>query len=82
MNQQPDVHKMYLYAKDPYEAKYQFQWKKDEDVGAKHFDDLMILKLLSNTQMIWMIFIKILKNISKIKNVKHKYFLMIWLLIC
>ena len=82
MNQQPDVHKIYLYAKDPYEAKYQFQWKKDEDVGAKHFDDLMILKLLSNTQMIWMIFIKILKNISKIKNVKHKYFLMIWLLIC
>ena len=82
MNQQPDVHKMYLYAKDPYEAKYQFQWKKDEDVGAKHLDDLMILKLLLNTQMIWMIFIKILKNISKIKNVKYKSFLMIWLLIC
>ena len=24
INKQPDLHKTYLYAKDPYEAKYQF----------------------------------------------------------
>ena len=30
----------------------------------------MILKLLLNTQMIWMIFIKILKNTIQIKNKK------------
>ena len=24
INQQPDIDKIYLYAKDPYEAKYQF----------------------------------------------------------
>ena len=29
---------------------------------------LMILKLLSNTQMIWLIFIKILKNAIQIKK--------------
>ena len=28
----------------------------------------MILKLLSNTQMIWMIFIKILKNTTQTRN--------------
>ena len=31
---------------------------------------LTILKLLSNTQMIWMIFIKIMKNIILLKNKK------------
>ena len=38
-NQQPDIDKIYLYAKDPYEAKYQFLIKKREDVGTKHFND-------------------------------------------
>ena len=32
---------------------------------------LMILKLLLNTQMIWMMFIKTLKNTTQIKNVKY-----------
>ena len=39
IKQQPDIHKIYLYAKDPYEAKYQFLIKKPEDVGTKHFND-------------------------------------------
>ena len=30
---------IYLYDKDPYEAKYQFLIKKREDVGRKHFND-------------------------------------------
>ena len=38
-NHQPDIDKIYLYAKDPYEAKYQFLIKKREDVGTKHFND-------------------------------------------
>ena len=45
------------------------------------FTGLKHLKLLLNTQMIWMIFIKILKNIVLIRNVKYYSFLMIWLLI-
>ena len=28
INQQPDIDKIYLYTKDPYEAKYQFLIKK------------------------------------------------------
>ena len=39
INQQPNIDKIYLYAKDPYEAKYQFLIKKREDVGTKHFND-------------------------------------------
>ena len=39
INHQPDIDKMYLYAKDLNEAKYQFLIKKHEDVGIKHFDD-------------------------------------------
>ena len=31
----------------------------------------MILKLLLNTEMIWMIFIKILKHTIQIKNAKY-----------
>ena len=68
INQQPDIDKTYLYAKDPYKAKYQFLIKKHEDVGT---NNLMILKLLLNTQMIWMIFLKTLKNTTQAKNVKY-----------
>ena len=42
----------------------------------------MILKLLLNTQMIWMISIKILNNAMQIRNEKYKLLLMIWLLLC
>ena len=41
----------------------------------------MSLKLLLNTRMIWIIFIKTLKNTTQIKNVKYYSFLVIWLLI-
>ena len=36
---QPDIDKMYFYAKDPYEAKYQYLINKREDVGINHFKD-------------------------------------------
>ena len=39
INNQPDIHKIYLYAKDPYEDKYQILIKKRESVGLKHFID-------------------------------------------
>ena len=38
-NHKSDIDKIYLYAKDPYEAKYQFLIKKREDAGTKHFND-------------------------------------------
>ena len=39
INNQPDIDKIYLYAKDPYETKYQFLINKRERTGLKHFND-------------------------------------------
>ena len=39
INNEPDIDKIYLCAKDPYEAKYQYLLKKREKVGLKHYDD-------------------------------------------
>ena len=39
LNNQPDIDNIYLYAKDPYEAKYQYLINKREKVGLDHFDD-------------------------------------------
>ena len=36
---QPDIHKIYLYAKDPYEAKYQYLIKIREKVCIGHHKD-------------------------------------------
>ena len=33
------IDQIYLYAKDPYEAKYQFLIKNQENTGLKHYDD-------------------------------------------
>ena len=34
-----DIDKIYLYAEDPYEAKYQYLINKREGVGTDHFHD-------------------------------------------
>ena len=39
INNQPDIDKIYLYAKNPYEKKYQYLINKREKVGLNHFDD-------------------------------------------
>ena len=39
INKQPDIEKIYLYAKDPQEEKYQFLINKRESIGLKHFID-------------------------------------------
>ena len=39
INHEPDIDKIYLYAKDPYEAKYRFLIDKRESTGLKHFND-------------------------------------------
>ena len=45
---QPDIHKIYLDAKDPYEAKYQYLINKREKVGLYHFNDPRALMENSN----------------------------------
>ena len=40
MENQPDIDKIHLYAKDPYESKYQYSINKREGVGINYFKDL------------------------------------------
>ena len=67
-NNQSDINEIYLYPKDPYEAKYQFLIKKIESAGLMY---LKIWSLLLNTQMICKMFTQTLKNIKQLKNVKY-----------
>ena len=39
IHNQQDIDKIYLYAKDPYEDKYQYLINKRESVGLKYFND-------------------------------------------
>ena len=39
INNQPDIDKIYLYAKDPYEKKYQYLINKREEVGLDYFNN-------------------------------------------
>ena len=48
IDQQPDIDKIYLYAKDPYETNYQFLIKKRESTGLKHFNDFKAIIEYSN----------------------------------
>ena len=57
---QPDIDKIYLYAKDPYKSKYQYLINRREKVGLDHFNDP---KAFTDFQMICKMFIKILKII-------------------
>ena len=45
---QPDIDKIYLYAKDPYECKYQYLINKREGVGKNHFKDHKVFIEYSN----------------------------------
>ena len=40
INNQLDIDKIHLYAKDPFEAKYQYLIYKLDKVDLKHYDDL------------------------------------------
>ena len=45
---QPDIYKIYLYAKYPYEAKYQLLINKRESTGLKYFNDSKTIIEYSN----------------------------------
>ena len=45
---QPDIDKIYLYAKDSHEAKYQYLVNKREGVGIDHFKNLKAFIEYSN----------------------------------
>ena len=68
INNQPDTDKIYLYAKDPYEAKYQHLINRREKVGAGHFNYLKAFIEYSHDMQ------DVYKNIEECnpqKNVKY-----------
>ena len=57
INEQNGIDKIYLYARDMIEPKYEYLIKKREDVGIKHLNNP---NALSNVQIQWMMFMRIL----------------------
>ena len=51
ISNRPDIDKMYLYAKDPYQAKYQHLIRKHNKVGLKLYDDPKVFIKYSNSKM-------------------------------
>ena len=49
INEQDDIYKIYLYAKDLIEPKYEFLIKKRENAGIKHLNDPNTFTECSNT---------------------------------
>ena len=67
INNQPDIDKIYLYAKDPYEAKYQYLINIREKAGLNHYDDPKAFMDYSNNMQ------NVYKNIEKCNpGKKHK----------
>ena len=68
IHNQPDIDRVYLYAKDLYEAKYQFLLDKRESTGLKHFNGpKAFIEYSNDIKDVY----KILKNTIRIKNVQY-----------
>ena len=70
INQQPNIDKIYLYAKDPYEEKYQFLINNRESTDLKHFNDSKAFIEYSNFY--------IYKNIEKSNPNKKRKILIVF----
>ena len=72
INQEPDIYKIYLCAKGPYEAKYQFLINKRESTGLKYLNDSKAFIEYSNDMD------DIYKDIEEYNlNKKHKILLVL-----
>ena len=72
MNNQPDIDKIYLYARDPYEAKYQYLINKRGKVGLNHYDDPKALFEYSNDMKV------VYKNINEYNTDKERKLLIVF----
>ena len=72
INNQPDIDKIYLYAKDPYETKYQYLINKREKVGLDHFDDPKAFMEYSNDIQ------DVYKNIEDYNSIKKRKVLIVF----
>ena len=68
----PDIDKIYLYAKDTYESKYQYSINKRESVGINHFKDLKAFIEYSNDMS------SVYKNINHYNTDKGNKILMVF----
>ena len=68
INEQRDIDKIYLYAKDLDESKYEYLIKNRENAGIKQ---LKIQKHLLTVQIQWIMFMKILTSITQIGKEKY-----------
>ena len=71
-NNQPDIDKIYLYAKDPCEAKYQYLINKREKVGLDHYDDRKAFIEYSNDMQ------DVYKNIDEYNTDKERNILIVF----
>ena len=72
INNQPDIDKIYLYAKDPYEGKYQYFINKSEKVGLNHFNDPKAFMEFSNDMQ------DVYKNIEDYNPIKKRKILIVF----
>ena len=72
INNQPDIDKIYLYAKDPYETKYQYLINKREKEGLDHFDDPKAFMEYSNDMQ------DVYKNIEDYNPIKKRKVLIVF----
>ena len=72
INNQPVIDKIYLYAKDPYETKYQYLISKREKVGLNHYDDLKAFIEYSNDMQ------DVYKNIDEYNTDKEHKILIVF----
>ena len=72
INNLPDIDKIYLYAKDRYEKKYQYLINKSEKVGLNHFNDPKAFKEYSNDMQ------DVYKNIEDYNPIKKRKVLIVF----
>ena len=72
INKQPDIDKIYLYAKDPYEAKCQYLINKRESTELKHFNDPKAFIEYSNDMQ------DVYKNIDEYNTDKERKILIVF----
>ena len=72
INIQPSADKIYSYAKDPYETKYQYLINKREKVGLDHFNDPKAFMEYSNDMQ------DVYKNIEDYNPIKNRKVLIVF----
>ena len=72
INNRPDIDKIYLYAKDSYETKYQYLINKREKEGLDHFDDPKAFMEYSNDMQ------DVYKNIEDYNPIKKRKVLIVF----